>query len=82
MNIVMCVACGIHDDAPKVHVFEGGAFHFQHLPDSLRAQVVQNADAKAIVQAAESGIHGQALRDFIQTLHGPNGGGNNNGKNP
>lgn len=77
-----CDACGQSDTAPMIHVAYGSyqkderttiaepSFHNDCLPADLRAQVfadpVNNAVTIAAIEAAESGIKGDDLREFIQ----------------
>ncbi|RNL66231.1 hypothetical protein EFK50_00985 [Nocardioides marmoriginsengisoli] len=75
-----CDGCGQTDTDPMIHVgfinwkkderttIAEPSFHHDCLPDELAAELVgpQNAVAAAAVEAAHSGIRGEALREFIQ----------------
>ncbi len=71
--VVKCTQCGQSDDHPKVHAEPAGVFHHDCLPYELRAQVSNDQNAKSIVEAAESGIHGDDLLKHIADLHAENG---------
>jgi len=65
-----CSQCGSFDDHPKSHWNSGKSFHFDCLPFDLRAEfVASHPNAKALVDAALSGKHGEELRAFSAELH-------------
>lgn len=76
-----CDACGSTDTDPMIHVSHAAwqkdertsilepSFHFDCLPEEFRATLIGpgNAVTAAAVAAADSGVHGEELREFIQS---------------
>lgn len=73
-----CDGCGQTDDHPMIHVADNWkkderttitapSFHFDCLPQEFRAMLdgPQHAVTNAAIEAAESGTHGDELREFI-----------------
>lgn len=85
-GVQVCDACGKKDTDPMIHVAYGSyqkderttiaepSFHYDCLPDDIRAQLVgpANANTLAGVEAAESGTKGEALRELLQSLPSDN----------
>lgn len=81
LGVQVCDACGQTDTDPMIHVAYGSwkkddrtviiepSFHFDCLPTEFRTDLdlPQNATTAAAIAAAESGIHGEDLRAFIQS---------------
>lgn len=75
----LCDGCGSSDTDPMIHVGYAGwqkdertfikepSFHFDCLPAEFRTDLdlPQNATTAAAIAAAESGVHGEELREFI-----------------
>lgn len=75
-----CDGCGATDTDPMIHIAYASwakderttisepSFHFDCLPAEFRVDLdlPQNAVTAAAIEAAESGIKGEALREFIQ----------------
>ena len=70
MNLSTCDQCGVEDDHPKVHSSEGATHHHDCLPAAAKfAMIASSPQAAAIIEAAESGTHGDELRKLIVDLH-------------
>lgn len=77
----LCDGCGQTDNHPMIHVAYGvwkkderttvrePSFHFDCLPQEYRDLLdgPQHAVTVAAIEAAESGVHGEELREFIQS---------------
>lgn len=75
-----CDGCGKTDTDPMIHLAYAAwkrderttvsepSFHYDCLPEEFREQLVgpQNAVTAAAVEAADSGVKGEDLREFIQ----------------
>ncbi len=69
-NLSRCDHCGQVDDHPKVHGFSGGTHHHDCLSVDQKAELVESSDsAAAIIEAAESGVHGDDLLAHIEAVH-------------
>jgi hypothetical protein len=65
-----CDHCGSVDNHPKSHWNSGESFHFDCLPHDKKATFIASHPlAKALVDAATSGTHGEELRSFSVQLH-------------
>lgn len=65
-----CDGCAQSDTHPKAHFNTGGSFHHDCLPPELRQVLIDtNPLAQPIIEAAESGVRGEALLAVIQDLH-------------
>lgn len=65
-----CVQCGATDDHPKYIGDE--IWHHDCLPAALRASFADTPHGSAIIDAANSGTRGDALRVAISDLHKEN----------
>jgi hypothetical protein len=64
-----CDQCGKFDDHPKSHWNNGKTYHFDCLPYDLRRELLDShPDASTLVEAANSGTHGEELRKISHTL--------------
>lgn len=69
-NTSTCDQCGQTDDHPKVQYYDGGTFHHDCLSVAAKAALAESSDqVAAIIDKAESGVHGDDLRDFIIEAH-------------
>jgi hypothetical protein len=66
-----CTQCGQTDDHPRVVLANrDDEYHHDCLPFALRAELsASGGHFASIVEAAESGTHGDDLRAHIQQLH-------------
>lgn len=68
--LTRCDQCGQIDDHPMVHILGGRSVHHDCLSASERDLVIGSDPVAAqIVEAAESGIHGDDLVAHIEQLH-------------
>lgn len=68
-----CDYCGAVDNHPKSHWNTGESYHFDCLPyDKREAFVASHPLAGKLVEAAQSGVHGEQLRTFSAQLHADN----------
>ena len=75
--VSQCVQCGQSDDHPKVIAAtlagQSVILHHDCLPHDLREQLVQNDQAKAVIEACEGGLKGDKLREQIAAIHAEGG---------
>lgn len=70
-----CDQCGQVDDHPKVHVFDGGTWHHDCTPHSVKQQILTGVHGVAaevtgaVFDACEGGLRGDDLREHITALH-------------
>jgi len=70
LHVSRCDQCGQSDDHPKVHGFGGSTHHHDCLSFDQKAELIASSDkVGAIIEAAESGTHGDDLRAHILDLH-------------
>lgn len=68
--VTRCDQCGQLDDHPKSHWSTGETYHHDCLPYDKKKTLYDTSEhGKAIVEAAESGLHGEELRQHILSLH-------------
>jgi hypothetical protein len=69
LHVSRCDQCGQVDDHPKVHT-DVHTYHHDCLSVDLRDQIIGSSEhGRAIIEAAESGVHGHELREHILGLH-------------
>lgn len=67
-----CDHCGQFDDHPKLHYGEATYHHDTAcLPLKVRQDIGDHPMVAAITAAADSGVHGEELRQHIFALHAP-----------
>lgn len=67
-----CLQCGQTDDHPKLHLADGGevrSWHHDCLPADVREAHAEFPRVSRVIEAAESGIHGDDLRAHVAALH-------------
>ena len=70
LHVSRCDFCGQSDDHPKVHGFNGSTHHHDCLSADQKAELAASSpQAAAIIEAADSGVHGDELRAHIFDLH-------------
>lgn len=67
-----CDTCGQYDDHPKLHYGEE-TFHHDTacLPVRVRRDIGDHPMVSAITAAADSGLHGEDLRQHVVAIHAP-----------
>jgi hypothetical protein len=63
-----CDQCGQSDDHPKLH-YGIETYHHDCIPARVRRDLGDDPIVPQIIEAAESGTRGAALRSHIESLH-------------